>query len=1185
MTEKKIIKKIIKKESLNEIDIELKKAKSIKNKIDKPMSTVLDEKYSGIILTKNVQVPKKESLQFVPVHIHTDYSTKDSVMSIDEYVNRLKELNLPGGTITEHGNMSSALKFYKAMKKENLKPILGCEIYTDDNIDLKIEASLERGKNKKKSDGEEGIDSGYLEDDYGHIVLLAPNKESYHELLHTNAKGFRDGFYKRPRVTHEYILNTASKHQIATTACLASKFNYYIRCGEDNKAKKLLDDYKQAFGDRFYVELHFNELLIQKYCTEKLLSLAKELNIPWIIGLDSHYARKEDVKYHDYLKAIHYGGTVNEPSKFRYNTRELYIKDSNEILHSALKWGYDISSQDIISGLNRTMEIYDRTNFEMELGVLKFPKFSDNPNFDQNEELKKKCIKGFYRRKKQGLIPLEKEKIYKERFNKEFPVIVKKGFSDYFLVVSDLTDYCSETTLHRGPGRGSAAGSVISWFLGVTEIDPIKHELYFERFLNEERADPPDIDIDFDSERRHELEEKLLKKYGSERVAHVMSFGTFAGKGGIRDLSRVFEVPFSITDKICKLFLDDQSVQQNLDRIMGKTPIVKNEKEFYEQPPSDIKEFVEENEDFFEAVKFFEGKVRHYSLHAAGIVVTPTKMEDYIPINRVSGQISAGLQEGGDIREISDVGLLKIDALGLNNCSIVNKTLESIKKRFNKEIDIWSIDLEDDNLLERFRQGHTKGIFQFESNGITDFITELQPTRFEDLVIVNAAYRPGTLNAGGVDKIIANRHEEEIDYMHPLVEEVLGPTYNVLVYQEQQMALMNKVGGFSLIEADKSRKTIKLINKASTASPEQLEKFYKMIDQFKKGAHEKTGLSYEKLQEIVDSMAAAADYSFNKSHSCSYAVIAMQNMFLKHYYPADYAASFLSRTKNEEKKGKAGKKTGENKIEKYMKMATTEMNLKIDKPDISLSGKGWIVKDDETIIPSLDFIKGVGDSAVPEILKCQPFNSIEDFFNSDMNWRLVNKRVGEALIKTGTFENLYPYRKTLLEAYLKWNSKKTDFIIHLKNAEEKIGKEDYSFDEQLQIEKEIFGFYFSCSPLDKYRELIEEKDIKELRELIKGKKWKKGTTYGLLIKVYFHKISNGSMAFIDLQDSKDNVVSIVAWPEVVEKYKKILQVGNIVALKLKPAKDKNGDNCFHVDSDAEGKKVTLMEDLFKNYLN
>ncbi len=1176
--------KKIKKVAKTSIDDEVKKAKELVEKSKKPIP-IMDQKYSGMIVANNSRMPTYATIPLIPEHIHTDYSTKDAVMSIEEYVDRLQELGFPGGTITEHGNMSSALKFYKAMKAKGLKPILGNEIYTDDNVEQRIEASLDRSNAKKKKD-DESIDSGGLDDDYGHLVLLAPTNQAYHELLLTNAKGFRDGFYKRPRVTHEYILNEASKHQIATTACLASKFNYYIRCGQDKQAKQLLDDYKQAFGDRFYTELHFNELKIQRYCTNKLLQFSKELDIPWMIGIDAHYARKEDVTYHDYFKDMYYGGTIATPSKFRYGTRELYLKDSNEIIHANKKWEYGIETKDVVSGIKRTMELYDRTDFIMDMDNLKFPKFSMDPNFDPNAELKKKCIRGFNRRKKQGLLPAPgfTEQDYKDRFNKEFPVIVNKGYSDYFLIVSEFTDYCVETSLFKGPGRGSAAGAVISWLLEITKVDPLKYGLFFERFLNEERSDPPDIDLDFDSERRYEIEELLIKKNGPEKVAHIMSFGTWACKSIMGELSKVFGLPWPIIDKFKKMCNDDQSIQENLDRIMGISCIKRIKKgeevEIRETPPPDIKEFVEENTEFFDACKFYEGKVRNYSVHASGVVVTPGRMEELAPINRASGQIVTGLQEGGDVREISNIGLLKFDILGLNNCTILNRALISIEKRKGIKIDIDAIDLEDDNLLERFRLGHTSGIFQFESSGITKFMKDIQPQRLEDLIIVNAAYRPGTLRAGGVDMIIENRHKTDIDYMHPLIEGVLGPTYNVLVYQEQQMALMAQVGGFTMIEADKSRKTIKYINKASTASPENLKKFYDMIEHFKEGAHQKTGLPYDKLQKLVDSMAMAADYSFNKSHSCSYAIIAMQNMYLKHYYPSDYAAAFLSRTKNEEKKGKAGKKTGENKIEKYIKMAINEMGLEIGKPDVSISGIDWVPKDDNMIIPSLTFIKGVGESAVPEIVRNQPFATLDDFFGADMEWRLVNKRVVEALIQTGGFDNLYQYRKTLLEAYTKWNEGgKKNFAKTLKLVEEEMGQVDMTFDEKMSTEKELFGFYFSANPLDKYKNILEKKGIKEVSELTKGKKWKKGTLYGIITKAYPYKITKGVMCFVDIQGKDETKASITVWPEMYTLYKDLLKDGNIVAIKVKPGKGKNDDPCFYIDEDDERKKVILMEDL------
>lgn len=447
---KKKIKKseIIVKATEDDLREELNKAKKI---VKQPSTPIMEQKYSGILKAKRVELPDLKPREFIPLHNHSCYSVKDAVMSIEEYVDACIELGIKGGALTEHGNMSSALKFYKAMTAKGLKPIIGNEIYTDDYIEEKIEAAAEKAAKKKE---EEGAEAGYLADDYGHLLLLAPTAEAYHELLHVNAKGFRDGFYKRPRVTHQYVLENASKHLIATSGCLASKFNYYIRAGEDKKAMQLLDDYKQAFGDRFYVELHFNELEIQRYCTEKILSMAKELSIPWIVALDAHYAKPEHARFHDYLKMIHYGGTIRNPSKFLYNTRELYVKNSIDIIHSALKWEYDISIRDIEEGLDRTLEIYHRTNFEMELGKLKFPKYSDDPNFDPNKALKKKCIAGFHRRKKQGLIPPEKEHEYIERFNREFPVIVNKGFADYFLVVSELTDYCRKTKMHRGGGRG-----------------------------------------------------------------------------------------------------------------------------------------------------------------------------------------------------------------------------------------------------------------------------------------------------------------------------------------------------------------------------------------------------------------------------------------------------------------------------------------------------------------------------------------------------------------------------------------------------------------------------------------------------------------------------------------------------------------------------------------------------------
>jgi DNA polymerase III subunit alpha len=1180
-TPKKKVKKIKKETPIQgtiqkATEEDLKKVlASVKGNVVTRKVPIMEQKYPGIIQAKSVEVPRITPRKFIPMHCHSDYSVKDCVMGIDEYAEACLEMGFQGATLTEHGNMSSALKFYNMMKKKGIKPIIGNEVYTDDDVALRIVAA-EQKKEDNKGLGEES----YLgDDDYGHLLLLAPTAEAYKELLHINAKGFRDGFYKRPRVTHQHILEN-SKHIIATSGCLASKFNSHLRNGEDKACMQLLDDYKNAFGDRFYVELHFNELNIQKYTTEKILSMAKELDIPWVVAMDAHYAKADQARFHDYLKMIHYGGTRKNPSKFLYNTRELYVKNQTDIIHSALKWGYDISIRDIEEGLDRTMEIYDRTDFEMEMGVLKFPKFNTDPGFDPNKALKKKCIAGFHRRKKQGLIEPSKERLYIERFEREFPVIVQKGFADYFLVVSDLTDYCRRTNFHRGGGRGSAAGSVVSWFLSITEVDPLRFGLLFERFLHEDRADPPDIDLDFDSERRHEIYEQLLLKYGEEKVSPIMSFGTFGGKGVMKDLGRVFEYPFAILDKMSKLWDEGSNVTTNLENIMANNP------------PSDVAEFIEKEDEFWAACAFLEGKVRHYSQHAAGIVVTPGPQEDYVPVNRVSGHVVTGFQEGGDIREISDIGLLKIDALGLNNVTIVHKALESVKARKGIKIDIWAIDLDDDKLLERFRMGHTTGIFQFESSGITKFIVELQPEKFEDLILVNAAYRPGTLKAGGVDMILKMRHADHVDYPHELVEEVLGETYGVLVYQEQQMELMNKVGGFTMVEADKSRKTIKLINKASVASPEQLQKFYDMLEKFKTGAIAKTGITEEQVMELVNAMAAAAEYSFNKSHSASYAISAQQNMYLKHYHPADYAAAYLTRTRNEEKKAKKGT-TGENKVLKYINMAKHEMGLEVIRPDINKSGFGWRVVDDKTIAASLNFIKGVGDSAAPIIQEFQPYTSIGDFFAKPLTWARVNKKVMEALIKTGAFDSLYPHRQTLLAAYTKWNAnkkqgtyeeKKAFFEKRLTEVENDIGMVDFDDDQKLEIELELFGFYFSGSPMDKYEKVIRKLNLKSIEALTKGKRWKKGSTYGVLTKVHEHKTKRGNtMCFLGLSDGLDTTVSVTLWPELYQKYKSVLKVNNAVAIKVRPEKDNRGDWCFMIDESDDKKKIMLLDDLKKKY--
>lgn len=1106
--------------------------------------------------------------------------------------------------LTDHGSLSGFLKFYKAAKDIGINPILGEEIYVNDSreeIAAQVAAKKEKQKRKKKEDEEEQVDT-YSYDPNNHLVLLAKNYDGFRSILKIHADGVRNGFYYRPRTTHE-IVKELGKNIVVTTACMAGKAGALIREYKFSECKKFLSEMKEAFGGDFYLELQLLELQDQHLINQKLLEFSKQLKIPFIITNDVHYLLKDDNKIHDIHKMIRGKKTITDDlSKTIFDARELYLKTYSEMLDTAKRFEYDIPIKIIEEGLERTLEIEEKCkNIEVPMGKIHFPKFypdpkNPDPNFDPEEFLRQKVNEGYRRRLKQGLIPKNEIKKYVERGKYELDVVIRKNYHDYFLIVSDFTDECRKRRIFKGGGRGSAAGSILSWYTGITEVDPIKNGLIFERFLNEDRSDPPDIDLDFDSYRRHEIEEYLIDKYGEEKIAHIISFGKYGEKGIVRDVGRVHNIDYKIVNKIANLMQDGIGIKANVEKILE------------ECNDNEVLEFVEENDEFFKICDRMVGLVRHYGQHAGGTVVTPGPLENYIPIMRVKDKIVTGLQEGGDEREMSDLGILKLDILGLNWCTILRRAIDLVKERHGIDYwdKIWSIDYNDPKLMALFAQADTEDIFQYASKPMRDFIKQVAGSDkdehkatvegvklvFNDLVAINAGWRPAVIMSGATEVLATNKHKdpEEIDYLHPSMKSALEETYAALIYQEQFMRILMDTAGFTAAEADKARKTLKYLNKGKhDTESKSYKEFIQTLNKLQNGWRSR-GFTEEQIEELTQILAKFIEYSFNKSHSCSYAQAAVQGMYFKVYYPIEYFTALLQSTESGVKKDSKGRKERDRiPMLEFINIAKKH-GIEVLPPRIGKSYSNYIIEDDK-IRAGLSIINGCGDKAADSISKGYPINSIEEFFASDkIDWRPAHKGVIEVLIKVGAFDDLYNNRKVLLKAFELWNKykdkigknnikeKANKFLQYLKKAENEI-EDDYTEDEKLEFEKELLGFYFTKHPFDKYSDIINKREFKIPSDI--GPKTKTAEVAGIVSSVRTVKTKHKeTMAFVDISDINGAKASVTVWPELWKLYKKDLKEGNCIAAKIKRNTGKYSDS-FVLNDKKDDKRLVIQLDRLK----
>lgn len=782
-------------------------------------------------------------MKFVQLHTHTFFSLLDGIISPEEYVKKAKEFGMEALAITDHGSMSGLLRFSNACRKEGIKGIMGCEFYINNN-----------------RDNEDGKKTGTN----NHIVLLAKNEAGYKNLLKINYNAMDKGFYYRGRTSEDFMFKH-KKGVICLSACLAGPISTLIRNDKNKEALEKAKLYKKHYKEDFYIELHFNELEEQIKVNKILLKICEKLNIKYIVTGDCHYLNRGDEKIQDLTLMIARKNTISDLKKnkkdtdknvFRFSVRCLWFHHPKDYLTFNTKFGYNFPKDIIMKAIQTTEEVGKKCNFMLEGGEAKFPRFINDDKMEVNAEkiLDEKCWDAFQALKLNIKLRLE----YRNRLIKELKVIRLKEFADYFLIIEDIIKFCKVEKIAVGAGRGSAAGSLVSYLLGITRVDPIKFDLLFERFLNKDRKDPPDIDLDFESDRKPEIEAYLKKKYGHDRVAHIVTFSTFRIKGALRD---VFKVHEKEKDKqfnsIVNKMRDDQakassSILKQLEHGMSK----------------DEQLYIAQNKSLFEISERLIGRIKNVAQHAGGTAITPGPMYDYIPVLKMKGEIVTGFIEGKDYRELSQLGVLKVDILGLETISVLDLIKKTVKEHENINIDYDKIDLEDEKLYHGINNYNSDGIFQFEGAPIYEFLKKVNPRCFEDIVTINAMYRPAIINAGELDKYLDRREKRIAEGYEPKdeLDKILEVTYGTIAYQEQFMVILQKLGEFTLEEADKARKTFKMLylSRDDTEAKKKDPELLKVTTQFQKGAQKTTDYSDERIEALMNKLSEFAEYAFNR---------------------------------------------------------------------------------------------------------------------------------------------------------------------------------------------------------------------------------------------------------------------------------------------------------------------------------
>jgi len=1034
---------------------------------------------------------------FVHLHLHSEYSLLDGSTRISLLPKRVKELNMDAVALTDHGNMYGAIAFYKACKDEGIKPILGCEVYIS-----KKDLSIKDKSNERY-----------------HLILLAENNEGFKNIMKIVSIGFVDGYYYKPRIDKE-VLKKYSKGIIATSACLGGKVQKLILNRDIEAAKKSALEYRGIFGENnFFLELQDHGMPEQARVNRELINLSKELEIPLTVSNDVHYLNKDDAKSHDVLLCIQTGKTVNDENRMKFPSDEFYLKSPDEM--AAL-------FPENKDALENTVEIANRCNVDIKFHDLHLPDFSVPSEYTHEEYLKKLAVEGMYNRYENVTDEI------KNRFEFEFNTIRDMGYVDYFLIVWDFIRYARKHEIQVGPGRGSAAGSVISFCLGITDVDPLKFDLLFERFLNPERVSMPDIDIDFCYERREEVIEYVNRKYGDSHVAQIATFGTMAARNAIRDVGRALDMSYAKVDYIAKQI--PQALNMTIEKALE---ISESFKSIYEKE-DDSKELIDM------AIKL-EGLPRHTSTHAAGVVISKDELTEYVPLTRNDKIIATQF----NMIELEELGLLKMDFLGLRTLTVIRDAINLIEENYGKKISFEKFDYNDPDVLKMFARADTLGVFQFESSGMRAFLKELKPDEFSDLVAANALFRPGPMKQ--IPKFVGSKHDKsKISYLHPKLEPILKSTYGCIVYQEQVMQIVQQIGGYSLGRADIVRRAISK-KKMKVMEEERKNFIYGNVEEEVSGAIA-NGVDEKTANEIYDLIIDFADYAFNKSHSVAYSVVAYRTAWLKYYYPREFMAAQTSTYTNDIKQ-----------VSLYIE-EIKRLGIEILPPNINYSFKNFTVEDGK-IRFGLKAVKNVGNNLIDVIVKARDngkFKSLKDFVDriNAIDKSALNKRAVESLIRCGAMDDFSGNRAQYLAIYEKVISSSSNtaknnvagqfsLFESLDVQEDLPSLKDFSQKDKLDMEKEVVGIYISGHPLDPYRELIEKSadtDTNEIFEkyrenMLNNSKVKVG---GILkAKKTMITKTNKMMAFAQLEDLF-GTIELVIFPNVFSKYRELIEDENVV---------------------------------------
>jgi len=1038
--------------------------------------------------------------EFVHLHNHSDYSLLDGAQRIDQLVGTIDELNMDAVALTEHGNMFSVVPYYKQAKKAGIKPIIGCEIYV---------ATGSRFDKHQRPGGGWGNN---------HLILLAQNSTGYKNLMKLVTAGYLEGFYYRPRIDKE-LLREYNEGLICLSGCLKGEVPEKMLNGDYEGARNAAIEYSEIFEDRYFLEIQNHGIPEEEANIQNMKKLSSDLGLPLVCTNDAHYCKQSHSEAHDIHICLGTGKERSDPNRLRYATPEFYFKTQDEMHHLF---------KEFPQAIENTRRIADSIDLSLPMGESHLPNFPipESANTDDPDEYLR-SLTNAGATSHYGEISPEIQK----RIDHELNVIKNMGFAGYFLITADFVKYAKESKIPVGPGRGSAAGSIVSYALGITSIDPLKHDLLFERFLNPDRISMPDIDIDFCIERRGEVIDYIKDQYGDSSVTQIITFGKMKAKQVVRDVGRVMGYSFSDVDKIAKAIPNELNI--TLDKALEKSP------ELSDMADGDYKELMEHS-------KVLEGMNRHASIHAAGVVIAPGELTDYVPLYKST---TDDVTSQYDMKGLEELGLLKMDFLGLRNLTVIDKAIKLIEAS-GKSVDIEKLSFENSEVYKLFSKGHTIGVFQFESSGMREFLKKLQPTVLEDLIAMNALYRPGPMS--NIDDFISRKHgKKKIAYPHPLMEPILKETYGIIVYQEQVMQIAHEIAGFTLAEADIMRRAMG-------------KKIKSLMDElsikFVSGA-EQRGIQKNKAEEIFSLIEKFAQYGFNKSHSTAYAYVAYQTAWLKVRFPAEFMSANLTSEMGS--------------IDRIVVLINEckKMGIEVRPPDINVSFEDFRPIDNKTISYGLNAIKNVGTKALETIIKERissgPYKNIFDIC-SRVEQQKVNKRVLESLVYSGSMDSLEGSRAQNLDAVdiaIKYGQKiqqevdknQVDLFGTGESQNELIktptlgNSEEWSEQEALSKEMEVLGLYVSGHPLLEHADDLEEfttVSFEEGQEISKKDTVLVGGMITKIVRRYDKR--NREMAFFDL-DCLGGHAEIVVFSDCYKSYGNLIDDGKVVFVRGKPS--------------------------------